>query len=188
MTEVSKSAAFIRERIKVAPRVMIVLGSGLGELADQIEDAVRIPFAEIPGFHASAVVGHKGMLVAGRINGVESIAMQGRFHLYEGHSAQDAAFPIRVMAELGARILIVSNAAGGVNPTFRAGDMMVIDDHINFMFRNPLTGPVAEGDLRFPDMSEPYDKELRQLAFDVAKEQKLQLQRGVYFAVVGPSY
>ena len=188
MSDVQKAADYIRARIKVQPRVMIVLGSGLGDLGDQIDDAVRIPFGDIPGFHASAVIGHKGMLVAGRIEGVECVAMQGRFHLYEGHSAQTAAFPIRVMAALGARTLIVSNAAGAIDTGFRAGDLMIIDDHINFMFSNPLVGALVEGDVRFPDMSDPYDKELRELTMRVAKEQGLEMQRGVYFAVLGPSY
>ena len=179
---------FIRERIAIRPRVMLVLGSGLGALADEMDDAVRIPFGEIPGFHASSVVGHKGMLVAGRLEGIEAIAMQGRFHLYEGHSAETAALPIRVMAALGAKTLIISNAAGGVNPEFRPGDLMIMDDHINFMWQNPLIGPVVEGDVRFPDMSAPYDKDLMALAEKVARDNGIIPKRGVYFAVSGPSY
>lgn len=183
-----EAVELIRSRIKVQPRVMLVLGSGLGALGDEIENAIRIPFVEIPGFHASSVVGHNGMLVAGQLEGVPCIAMQGRFHLYEGHAAAAAALPIRVMAALGAQTLVVSNAAGGVNPHFRAGDLMLIDDHINFMFRNPLIGPVVPGDVRFPDMSAPYDRELQALAESVARQEGLQLKRGVYFAVTGPSY
>lgn len=179
---------FLKARIKATPRVMLVLGSGLGDLAEQIEDAVRIPFENIPGFHASSVEGHKGFFVAGRLAGVDCVAMQGRFHIYEGHSAATAALPVRVMAALGAKILIVSNAAGAVNTKFRAGQLMVIDDHINFMFRNPLVGPLVEGDVRFPDMSEPYDRELQEIALGVARELKYEVERGVYIAVLGPSY
>lgn len=183
-----KAIELIRQRVNTNPSVMLVLGSGLGALADEIEQAVRIPFGEIPGFHASSVAGHKGMLVAGRLEGVDCIAMQGRFHLYEGHSAAAAALPIRVMAELGAKILIVSNAAGGVRADLRAGDLMLMDDHINFMFRNPLVGTVVPGDVRFPDMSAPYDRELQQVTERVARENGLALKRGVYVAVAGPSY
>jgi purine-nucleoside phosphorylase len=134
------------------------------------------------------VEGHKGQLVAGKLEGVDCIAMQGRFHLYEGHSATTAALPIRVMHALGAQTLIVSNAAGGVNPKLKGGDLMIIDDHINLMFQNPLIGPVVEGDLRFPDMSEPYDRELQNVAERVAREQGISVSRGVYMAVLGPSY
>ena len=179
---------YLRSRISSQPTTMLVLGSGLGAVADDLEDPIRIPFSEIPGFHASAVAGHKGLLVAGRFEGTDCIAMQGRFHLYEGHSAATAVLPIRAMAALGARMLIVSNAAGGINQDFAAGDLMLIDDHINFMFRNPLIGPVVTGDQRFPDMSAPYDRELQQLALRVAREQGVRLHQGVYLAALGPSY
>lgn len=167
---------------------MIVLGSGLGRLGDEIEKAVRIPFGEIPGFASSAVAGHQGMFVAGRLEGVDVVALQGRFHLYEGHSAQTAALPVRAMAALGADTLIVSNAAGALNPAFPAGTLMIIDDHINLMWGNPLLGPVGEGDTRFPDMSQPYDPRLQQLAERVALENRIPITRGVYLAVLGPSY
>lgn len=188
MESIKASVDYVRERIATEPRVMLVLGSGLGSLADEVENAVRIPFTDIPGFHASSVIGHKGMLVAGKIEGVECIAMQGRFHLYEGHSAATAALPVRVMAALGAETLIVSNAAGGVNPALATGALMIINDHINFMFRNPLIGPVIMGDVRFPDMSRPYDVELQELAQRVASENGIAVTRGVYLAVLGPSY
>jgi purine-nucleoside phosphorylase len=188
MTDWQQSLEFLRTRLKHEPRIMLVLGSGLGSLGDEIEDALRIPFDQIPGFHASTVEGHKGQLVAGKLEGVDCIAMQGRFHLYEGHSATTAALPIRVMHALGAQTLIVSNAAGGVNPKLKGGDLMIIDDHINLMFQNPLVGPVVEGDLRFPDMSEPYDRELQNIAEQVAREQGINVGRGVYMAVLGPSY
>lgn len=188
MSSLSDSLEFLRPRLKVRPRVMLVLGSGLGDLADEMQDALRIPYDQIPGFHAAGVEGHKGLLVAGKLEGVECIAMQGRFHLYEGHSAATAGFPIRVMAKLGADTLIVSNAAGGANPNLRAGQLMIINDHINFMFQNPLVGPVVEGDLRFPDMSAPYDPELRAIAQRVADEQDIDVAHGVYLAVLGPSF
>ena len=179
---------FLQQRITAKPRVAIVLGSGLGALADDMTDAISIPFGDIPGFHAASVAGHKGMFVAGKLDGVDCVAMQGRFHLYEGHPAEVAAFPIRVMAALGAKTLIVSNAAGAVNVDYDAGDLMIIDDHINFMFRNPLVGPLVDGDLRFPDMSEPYNKKLQETALNVAREQGISVQRGIYLATLGPSY
>jgi purine-nucleoside phosphorylase len=183
-----QAVEFLRSRMRFKPSVMLVLGSGLGGLADEMEDAVRIPFAEIPGFPSSTVQGHRGMLVAGRLEGVDCIALQGRFHLYEGHSAATAALPIRALAALGASTLIITNAAGGVNSAFQAGDLMIIDDHINFMFQNPLVGPVVAGDLRFPDMSAPYDRELKELAVSAAEECGVAVQRGVYLAALGPSY
>jgi purine-nucleoside phosphorylase len=187
-TAAAETTRYLREAVSVTPRVMIVLGSGLGALGDQIEGAVRIPFGEIPGFAASAVEGHKGMFVAGKLEGVDVVALQGRFHLYEGHSAEMAALPIRAMAALGARTLIVTNAAGALNPAFPAGMLMIIDDHINMMWRNPLFGPVEPGETRFPDMSRPYDAELQQIAERVALEHAIPVTRGVYLAVLGPSY
>lgn len=187
-SNIQQTVQFLKSRVVNEPRVMIVLGSGLGALGDQIENAVRIPFGEIPGFHAAAVEGHKGMFVAGELEGVPVVAMQGRFHLYEGHDAGTAALPIRAMAALGANTLIVSNAAGALNPAFAPGTLMIIDDHINFMFRNPLTGPVVAGDQRFPDMSRPYDPELQDVAESIAVADGIPVTRGVYLAVLGPSY
>ncbi len=187
-SEVQDAVAFLRARIDRVPRAMIVLGSGLGALGDEIENATRIPFAEIPGFPASAVEGHKGMFVAGGLAGVDVVALEGRFHLYEGHDARTAALPIRALAALGARILIVSNAAGALNPAFAPGTLMIIDDHINLMWRNPLVGPVRSGEVRFPDMSRPYDPQLQALAERIALEQRIAVARGVYLAVLGPSY
>jgi purine-nucleoside phosphorylase len=186
--EVQQTLDYLSARVTTKPRVMIVLGSGLGALGDEIEHAVRIPFGEIPGFPQAAVAGHKGMFVAGRLAGVDVVAMQGRFHLYEGHDAALAALPIRAMAGLGADTLIVSNAAGALNRAFPPGMLMIIDDHINMMFRNPLIGPVLNGETRFPDMSHPYDVELQQLAERVALENRIPITRGVYLAVLGPSY
>ncbi|HXV91192.1 MAG TPA: purine-nucleoside phosphorylase [Gemmatimonadales bacterium] len=170
------------------PRVAIVLGSGLGFLADAVEDAVRIPYREIPGFPEPGVAGHKGELVAGRLEGVPVIAQSGRFHLYEGHPAEVAARPVRVFAALGARTLILTNAAGGLRSTFRPGTLMLIADHINLTGRNPLIGPVVDGDERFPDMSGPYDAGLRRLAREAALAHQVPLEEGVYCALLGPSY
>ncbi|HEX7117883.1 MAG TPA: purine-nucleoside phosphorylase [Longimicrobiales bacterium] len=184
----TETLAFLHERVTVRPRVMLVLGSGLGSLADALEDAVRIPFAEIPGFAPATAEGHKGLLVAGRLEGVECLALQGRYHLYEGHPAEAVTLPIRAGAALGARTLLVTNAAGALNPAFRAGDLMLIEDHINLMWRNPLIGPNRAGEDRFPDMSRPYDGTLRRIAEEVALERGIRLVRGVYVALTGPSY
>ena len=187
--QIAEAASSVARRLgSLEPRAAIVLGSGLGFLADEVQSAVRIPYAEIPGFPQPGVAGHKGELVAGTLDGVCVLVQNGRFHLYEGHEAQVAALPVRVMATLGVRTLIVTNAAGGVRLTFRPGTLMLIADHINLMFRNPLTGPVLEGEERFPDMSEPYDAALRALARDAAREAKIPLEEGVYAGLLGPSY
>ena len=170
------------------PRVGLVLGSGLGALADEFAAPVRVPFAEIPGFAAAGVAGHAGALVTGTLAGVACAALQGRPHLYEGHSAEVVAFPVRVLIALGIRILVVTNAAGGINTRFRPGDLMLIDDHINLLWRNPLTGPVQGGEQRFPDLSRPYDPALQRLTEECALEERVRLVRGVYLAVLGPSY
>jgi purine-nucleoside phosphorylase len=168
--------------------VGIILGSGLGGIAGAIDSPIRIPYREIPGFPTAGVAGHAGELVAGTLAGTPVVALSGRFHMYEGHDAALAGFPVRVVHALGASTLIVSNAAGGARSTFRPGTLVVLTDHVNFMFRNPLIGPVEEGDERFPDMSAPYDPELRALALRVAREQGTPLEEGVYFAELGPSY
>jgi purine-nucleoside phosphorylase len=165
-----------------------VLGSGLGFLADEIVDPLRILYRDIPGFPEPGVAGHKAELVAGTLEGVPVIVQAGRFHLYEGHSAAVAALPVRVFAGLGIETLIVTNAAGGVRRTFRAGSLMLIDDHINFMWRNPLTGPPEPGEERFPLMHEPYDVGLRAQARAVAREAGIALEEGVYAGLLGPSY
>ena len=166
----------------------IVLGSGLGGLADRVRDAVRIPFHDVPGFPAATVAGHAGALLAGTLAGRPVLCLAGRFHMYEGHAAQVAAFPIRVAHALGARTLIVSNAAGGIRRTFTPGTLMRIDDHINLMMRHPLAGPVQPGEPRFPDMSQPYDRALGALCDTVAREQGTRLEVGVYCGLTGPSY
>jgi purine-nucleoside phosphorylase len=168
--------------------VGLVLGSGLGSFADAIAEPVRIEFAEIPGFARPTVPGHRGVLVAGRLDGLYCIALQGRFHLYEGYGEAAVAFPIRLLIGLGINTLIVTNAAGGLNPRFEAGDIMIIDDHINLMWRNPLIGAVRGGEARFPDLSRPYDPDLQERAQRVGMELGVPTQRGVYCAVLGPSY
>src|SRR5205085_5273212 len=169
------------------PRVALVLGSGLGSLADAVQSAIRIPQSAIPGFPEPGAPGHKGELVAGTLEGVPLVVQSGRFHLYEGHTAELAALPTRVFARLGVDTLIVTNAACGIRHTFRPPTLMLIADHINLMWRNPLIGPVEEGGERFPDMSEPYDRELRALAREVARREKVPLEEGVYAAMLVPS-
>jgi len=187
---ITETVAFLRERITRAPHAILVLGSGLGGLADEIEDPVRIPFAEIPGFprRTQELAGHAGALVAGRWEGVEVAAMQGRFHLYEGWEPAQVALPIRALAALGAGTMLVTNAAGGLRPGMRPGDLMLMADHINLMGRNPLIGAVVPGEQRFPDMSDPYNAEFRRAAEEVALDLRIPVVQGVYAAVLGPSY
>jgi purine-nucleoside phosphorylase len=184
-----KAADTIRSRTgDVTPEIGIVLGSGLGGLANDIEDQQRIPFGDIPGFPAATVAGHAGALVSGKLGGRNVVALAGRFHMYEGHSAQLAAFPVRVMHALGAGIYFASNAAGGINRDLAAGDLMIIDDHLNLTGVSPLTGPVEEGDERFPDMSAPYDAELRKLLGNAARKAGVDVKAGVYACLSGPSF
>ena len=171
-----------------APRIAIVLGSGLGFLADQVDDAVRLSYRDIPGFPEPGVQGHAGQLVAGTLEGVPVLMQSGRFHLYEGHAADVAALPVRVFAALGVRTLVVTNAAGGIRRTLVPGTLMLISDHLNLMGRNPLVGAAVEGETRFPDMTDPYDTALRAVARGVARAEKLALEEGVYAALLGPSY
>jgi purine-nucleoside phosphorylase len=186
---ITDAATAVRERLAGRkPQIAIVLGSGLGHFTERIQNAVVIPYAEIPGFPLPTVEGHRGELVAGRLAGREVIVQSGRFHLYEGHSATTAALPVRLFARLGVNSLVLTNAAGGIRRTFAAGTLMLITDHINFMFRNPLIGPVAPGETRFPDMSAAYDRELRARATAVAGGLGIRLEEGVYAAVLGPSY
>ena len=184
-----KAADAVREPLGVrAPVAAIVLGSGLGALADRLGNATRVPYGEIPGFHAPGVEGHRGELMRGTLGGREVLLLAGRFHIYEGHSARAAAFPVRVVHALGARTLFVSNAAGGVRRTFRPGDLMLIADHLNLMFRNPLIGPLEQGDTRFPDMSAPWSLRLAAILGEAARSLGIPLQRGVYAGLLGPSY
>jgi len=183
------AADVVRSRLGAeAPAAAIILGSGLGGLAERVTDARRIPFAAIPGFPSATVAGHAGVLISGRLGGRRVLLLAGRFHMYEGHGAVLAAFPTRLLHALGARTLIVSNAAGGVRRTLEPGDLMLIRDQVNLMFRNPLVGPIQAGETRFPDMSAPFDDDLCALALDVAREQGIRLVEGVYCGLLGPAY
>jgi purine-nucleoside phosphorylase len=193
VTEARAAADAVRGRVTAtvageAPVAAIILGSGLGGLAKQIAHAAAVTFGEIPGFPSATVAGHAGALIVGRVAGRPILALAGRFHMYEGHDVRLVALPVRVVHALGARTLIVSNAAGGVRRTFRPGDLMLIDDHINLMFRNPLVGPLEQGEERFPDMSAPYDPHLRTLAREVALDAGIAVQEGVYAGLLGPAY
>lgn len=179
---------YLRGRIGTSPRAALILGSGLGELAERVEEAVAVPYADIPGFAPSTVAGHKGRLVAGRLEGVDVLAFQGRYHAYEGHDPAALATPVRTARALGVDTLLVTCAAGGVNRSFGPGTLMLLSDHLNFMGRNPLVGAVRDGETRFPDMTEAYDGELRQLAAAVARDEGIDVVEGVYAAVLGPSY
>jgi purine-nucleoside phosphorylase len=186
---VERAAAAVRGRLgSRRPEVAIVLGSGLGGLAGAIGDAVRIGYRDIPGFPVPTVAGHGGELVAGLLGGRPVIAQSGRFHMYEGHDADTCALPARVFGALGVGTLILTNAAGGIRRTFAGGGLMLIADHVNLSFRNPLIGAVLPGDERFPDMSDPYDAGLRALARAVASDRKVALEEGVYAGLLGPSY
>jgi purine-nucleoside phosphorylase len=186
---IAAAAAAIRSRAgQKAPRFGVVLGSGLGGLSDRVRDAVRIPYGEIPGFPLPTVQGHGGELVLGEFGGRNVLMQSGRFHMYEGHSATVAALPVRVFAELGVKILILTNAAGAVRRTYRAGTLMLISDHLNLTGMNPLTGAALPHDERFPDMTEAYDPALRDLARDVARERGIAVEEGVYAGLPGPSY
>jgi purine-nucleoside phosphorylase len=188
-TVARETARVIRDRIGAEPPVAaIILGSGLGRLADRITDRQVVSYHDVPGFPPPTVVGHSGSVVAGFLAGRRVIALSGRFHMYEGHDADLAGFPVRVLHELGAPTLVVTNAAGGLRRTFKPGDIMMIRDHINMMFRNPLIGALEDGDERFPDMSDPYDPALMTLARAVAKEQGTALAEGVYCGLLGPTY
>ena len=171
-----------------APSTGLILGSGLGGLAKSIEKSIRIPFAEIPGFPAATVKGHDGALIIGTLGGRRVAAVSGRFHVYEGHPAALAAFPVRVLWALGARELFVSNAAGGISPKLAVGDLMMITDHLNLMGTNPLLGAAQEGEVRFPDMTDAYDPRLRHALRTTAEKLGITLREGVYAGLLGPSY
>lgn len=187
---VQEAAAALRERLGgFQPQVALILGSGLGGFAAELADTIEIPYDQLPHFPVSTVEGHAGKWVAGTVEGCPVLCMQGRFHYYEGYSMQEVTFPVRVMGQLDIGTLIVTNAAGGIRRTFQAGDLMLIEDHINWMFNNPLRGPnVDQWGPRFPDMSQAYDRDLLACAEKVAAENGIAVQRGVYIAVPGPSY
>jgi purine-nucleoside phosphorylase len=185
---VESAADHVRSQIELRPRIGIILGTGLGRLAEEIDIEKAISYDAIPHFPISTVESHHGRLLAGRLSGIPVLAMQGRFHLYEGYNAVEVTFPVRVFRELGVDTLLISNAAGGMNPLYRKGDLMLVTDHINLQGDNPLIGPNLEAwGPRFPDMSEPYDLEMREIAERQALERAIKLQQGVYIAVTGPN-
>ena len=187
--QIDRAVSVVRARVSLAPQVAIILGSGLGALAGEVRADAVVPYAEIPGFPRSTVEGHAGNLLVGRLEGRAVAVMQGRAHFYEGYSLADVVFPVRVIRALGARVLLVSNAAGGINRLWSSGDLMIIADHINFMGSNPLMGP-NDPDLgpRFPDMSQAYDPDLIALAERAALAEGIAIRKGVYAGVHGPSY
>jgi purine-nucleoside phosphorylase len=186
--QIQEAAAAIQSRFQARPRVGLILGTGLGQLAEEIQQPVVFPYGTIPHFLHSTAPSHKGQLVCGTLGGQTVVAMEGRFHYYEGYTLQDITFPVRVMKALGCEILLTSNACGGMNPQFAKGDIMLIEDHINLLGDNPLIGPNDSrlGE-RFPDMCHAYDRELLDLAKSVALREQIRVQQGVYVAVAGPN-
>ncbi|MFO8086772.1 MAG: purine-nucleoside phosphorylase [Bacteroidales bacterium] len=186
---IQETANFIKQKTALKPKAGIVLGTGLGNLAEHIEVELALPYKDIPNFPVSTVTGHKGQLLFGRLNGTEVVAMQGRFHYYEGYKMDQVVFPIRVMKFLGVDHLLLSNASGGMNPDFEIGDLMFISDHINLIGANPLMGANDERlGPRFPDMSEAYDKDLLKAAKSIALKNQIRYHSGVYAAVSGPTF
>lgn len=187
--QIDQASSFVRQRTRTKPEIALILGSGLGALAQEIEVDATLPYSEIPNFPASTVEGHSGHLVLGRLEGKAVVAMAGRVHFYEGYTLAQVVFPVRVMHALGARALVVSNAAGGINRQWHRGDLMIIADHINFFGSNPLIGPNDPGlGPRFPDMSQPYDPAFIALAERAAESDRVLVRKGVYVGVSGPSY
>ncbi|HEY6502519.1 MAG TPA: purine-nucleoside phosphorylase [Chitinophagaceae bacterium] len=189
LKELNEAVKFLQKEYKHAPEAGIVLGSGLGNFTSEIEIEKEVAYKDIPHFPVSTVEGHKSKLIFGRLSGKRVVAMAGRFHFYEGYGAQEIVFPIRVMKLLGIKTLLLSNAAGSVNPDYKVGDIMIIKDHISFFTPNPLIGKnIDEFGSRFPDMSEPYKKTLIQKAKDIAVKYKYDIKEGVYVAVTGPTF
>ncbi|WP_047151959.1 purine-nucleoside phosphorylase [Aneurinibacillus tyrosinisolvens] len=189
MLKINEATEYIAKRVSMAPEIGLILGSGLGVLADEIEAAVRIDYHEIPHFPVSTVEGHAGQLVIGRLNGKTVAAMQGRFHFYEGYTMQQVTFPVYVMKKLGIHSVVITNACGGMNAAFAPGDLMLITDHLNFTGANPLIGGnLEELGPRFPDMSEAYSREYTALAREKAEELAITIQQGVYAGITGPTY
>ena len=186
--KIQETAQWLKERISTQPKTAIILGTGLGRLAEEITVKARISYSDIPHMPVSTVEGHSGCLIVGELGGKDILAMQGRFHYYEGYSMKEVTFPIRVMHELGIKTLFVSNAGGGMNPDFEIGDLMIITDHINFFPEHPLHGPNLPTGPRFPDMSEAYDKGLIALADRIAQEKGIKVQHGVYLGTQGPTF
>ena len=186
--KILETAEWLKARMTTQPETAIILGTGLGELAKEIDKEQVIPYTEIPHFPVSTVEGHAGCLIFGKLGGKDILAMEGRFHYYEGYDMKQVTFPIRVLCELGIKTLFVSNAAGGTNPAFEIGDLMIITDQINFMPENPLRGANIPQGPRFPDMGHAYDPQLIQLADAIADEKGIKVQHGVYLATQGPTY
>ncbi|WP_432665559.1 purine-nucleoside phosphorylase [Wukongibacter baidiensis] len=187
--KIKESAEYILSKVNVEPEIGLILGSGLGAIGDQIENPEYFPYNEIPHFPVSTVEGHAGRLVVGTLEGKKVVAMQGRFHYYEGYHMQEVTFPVRVMKLLGVKTLIVTNAAGAVNTAYKPGDLMLINDHLNLAFDNPLIGKnLSEFGTRFPDMSNAYDSNLRDKVKEIASSLNIELREGVYACMTGPTY
>ena len=187
-TKIQETASWLKERMSTSPKTAIILGTGLGQLASEITDSYEFSYKDIPNFPVSTVEGHAGKLIFGKLGGKDIMAMEGRFHYYEGYNMKEVTFPIRIMYELGIKTLFVSNASGGMNPDFKIGDLMIITDHINFFPESPLRGKNFPTGPRFPDMHEAYDHELVTLADEIAKEKKIKVQHGVYLGDMGPAF
>lgn len=188
LEKIQETATFLRNRMHTYPKTAIILGTGLGSLVNEITDSYEINYQDIPNFPVSTVEGHSGKLIFGKLGNKDIMAMQGRFHFYEGYSMKEVTFPIRVMKELGINTLFVSNAAGGMNPAFEIGDLMIITDHINFFPEHPLRGKNIPYGPRFPDMSEAYNKTLIQEANNIATEKGIMIQHGIYLGTQGPTF
>ena len=188
LERIQETAEFLRNRIHTNPETAIILGTGLGSLVGEITDKYEISYQDIPHFPISTVEGHSGKLIFGKLGNKDIMAMQGRFHFYEGYSMKEVTFPIRVMKDLGIQTLFVSNAAGGMNPNFEIGDLMIITDHINFFPEHPLRGKNIPYGPRFPDMSEVYNKDLIQKADKIAEEKGIKVQHGIYLGTQGPTF
>ena len=188
LEKIQETAAFLKDKMHTRPETAIILGTGLGSLVNEITDKYEISYETIPNFPVSTVEGHSGKLIFGKLGNKDILAMQGRFHFYEGYAMTEVTFPIRVMRELGIKTLFVSNAAGGMNPDFEIGDLMIITDHINFFPEHPLRGKNIAYGPRFPDMSEAYNKELIRKADKIAAEKGIKIQHGIYIGTQGPTY
>lgn len=187
--KIREAVEAIQARTKIQPEIGVILGSGLGPIAAQIQDAVTIPYTEIPHFHGTSIEGHAGKMIIGHFHGVPTVFLQGRFHLYEGYQMEEVAFPTRTICALGIKTVVLTNASGGINTRFRPGDIMVIEDHLNLMGDNPLKGPnLSELGPRFPDMTEAYSKDCISVINESAKELGIPLQHGVYVGLLGPTY
>ena len=186
--KIQETASWLKARMSTSPTTAIILGTGLGQLASEITDSYEFAYKDIPNFPVSTVEGHAGKLIFGKLGGKDIMAMEGRFHFYEGYNMKEVTFPIRVMYELGIKTLFVSNASGGMNPSFKIGDLMIIDDHINFFPEHPLRGKNFSTGPRFPDMHETYDHELIALADSIASEKGIEVKHGVYIGVQGPTF